>query len=92
MSSCISGMCSVARGYRSTRSMPSRSTSRKKASAYRAVNSPSESFALAAPAIVLSSTSVRFMICVTRQPFRFRCRRRTSSQRKVRRFPMCTTL
>ncbi len=46
-----------------------RSRSSKKRSAYLPVNSASETPSFAAPLIVLSSMSVRFMTCVTRQPF-----------------------
>ncbi len=62
----ISGMCSVALGKCSTRSMCSVSRSRRKVLMNGSVYSASESPALCAPWMVLSSTSVRFITWVTR--------------------------
>jgi hypothetical protein len=57
----ICGMCSVARGYFHAGSMRSTARSSKKYCAYFAVYSLSDTPSRAAPAMVLSSTSVMFM-------------------------------
>jgi hypothetical protein len=72
MSATISPMCSVARGYTSAGRMPRVSRSAKKASVMGRVTPPMACPVAAASAMILSSTSVRFMTNVTSKPFHSR--------------------
>ena len=64
-SSTIWGMCSVARGSTSGRVMPSASASARNRPAYRSASSVYGTPSAAAPRMILSSMSVRFMTHVT---------------------------
>ena len=68
--------------------MPRVSTSAKKLSIHGAVSAASPWLCSVALWISRSSTSVRFMTWVTRGKLRSSHRRKTSSKRKVRKFPM----
>jgi len=80
---------SVARGVSSTSSSPSVRASSRNAAMNWSVYSRSGMPALWAPAMVRSSTSVKFITCRMAYPqWYFSARRSTSRQTKVRKFPM----
>ena len=88
----ISGIVSVAFGYTSASSMRRYFRSAWKMSTIGEVTSVIVLPVWLARVMILSSTSVRFMICRTCHPRSRSVRRRRSSNRNVRKFPRCAGL